>query len=274
VGPIRVVVRRGDVVEATHLVHVAASDGLLYGDDVVSHLRSAAKPIQAIPVAEAYGDLGDDELAIACASHQAEPAQLAAVRTLLARAGATPDDLENGPQEDRPHGKLGHNCSGKHAGFLAACRANGWPFAGYRLPEHPLQQRIRALLEDGEPAVDGCGVPTYAQPLTAQARLLLGTPARVAEAMRARPELVGGDGADDTALMRLRPGFLAKRGAEGLLCAVSPDGRGYAFKVADGNGRALRPAIAAVLGIDELAAVPLLNSRGETVGAIELDATP
>jgi len=153
-------VRRGGVVEATHRVHVAASDGLLHGDDVVSHLRSSAKPIQAIPLAEAYDDLGDDELAIACSSHQAEPAQLDAVRRLLARAGATVEELENGPQEGRPEGKLGHNCSGKHAGFLAACRANGWPFAGYRLPDHPLQQRIRGLLGGGEPAVDGCGIPT------------------------------------------------------------------------------------------------------------------
>jgi L-asparaginase II len=274
VGPFRVVVRRGNVVEAVHLVHVATSDGQLFGDDVVSHLRSAAKPLQAVPLAEAYDDLGDDELAIACSSHQAEPAQLAAVRRLLARAGATVDDLENGPQEDRPEGKLGHNCSGKHAGFLAACRANGWPFVGYRLPEHPLQQRIRSLLGGGEPAVDGCGIPTYGLPLSAQARLLLATPPRIADAMRARPELVGGADADDTALMQLRPGFVAKRGAEGLLCAVSPDGGGYAFKVADGNGRALRPALAAVLGVDELASVPLRNSRDEVVGAIELEPRP
>jgi L-asparaginase II len=270
-GPFRVVVRRGDVVEAVHVVHVAVGGGSLYGDDVVSHLRSAAKPVQAIPLADAYDDLGDDELAIACSSHQAEPAQLAAVRKLLERAGASVDDLENGPQEGRPEGRLGHNCSGKHAGFLAACRANGWAFAGYRLPAHPLQARIRALLGGGVPAVDGCGIPTYAQALSAQARLLTATPPRIAAAMRARPELVGGEGADDTALMTLRPGFLAKRGAEGLLCAVSPDGVGYAFKVADGNGRALRPVVAAVLGVHELARVPLRNSRDEVVGAIELE---
>ena len=263
--------RRGEAVEAVHLVHVATSDGVLHGDDVVSHLRSAAKPIQAVPLADAYDDLRDDELAIACSSHQAEPAQLDAVRRLLARAGATVDDLENGPQEGRPEGRLGHNCSGKHAGFLAACRANGWPFAGYRLPEHPLQRRIRALLGGGEPAVDGCGIPTYAQPLSAQARLLVQTQPRIVAAMRARPELVGGEGADDTALMQLLPGLIAKRGAEGLRCAVSPDGRGYAFKVADGNGRALRPAVAAVLGVAELARVPLRNSRDEVVGVIELD---
>ncbi len=263
--------RRGNVVEAVHLVHVASTEGVLHGEDVVSHLRSSAKPIQAIPLMQSYADLDDDELAIACASHQAEPAQLDAVRKLLARAGASVEDLECGPQEGRPEGKLGHNCSGKHAGFLAACRANEWPFAGYRLPEHPVQQRIRQLLGAGEPAIDGCGIPTYAQPLTAQAALLTRTPERIAEAMRARPELVGGDGADDTALMRLLPGWIAKRGAEGLLCAADPDGRGYAFKVADGNGRALRPAIAAVLGIEELARVDVRNSRDEIVGSIDID---
>jgi len=71
-------------------------------------------------------------------------------------------------------------------------------------------------------------------------------------------------------LMQLLPGFIAKRGAEGLLCAASPEGVGYAFKVADGNGRALRPVVAAVLGVEQLAHVPVRNSRGETVGAIEL----
>ena len=262
--------RRGAVVEAVHRVHVASSDGLIHGDDVVSFLRSAAKPVQAVPLAAAYDDLDDDELAIACSSHEAEPAQLAAVRKLLARAGATVDDLENGPQEGRPDGKLGHNCSGKHAGFLAACRANGWPLAGYRLPEHPVQVRIAELVGGGEYAVDGCGIPTYPHPLTEQAALLLRTPERIAAAMRARPELVGGNGADDTALMRELPGWIAKRGAEGLLCAASPDGRGYAFKVADGNGRALRPAIAAVLEVESFARVPVTNSRGEVVGAIEV----
>jgi len=244
---------------------------LLQGDDLTLLLRSAAKPLQAIPFAEAYDDLGDDELAIACASHQAEPEQLDAVRKVLARAHATVDDLENGPQAGRPHGKLGHNCSGKHAGMLAACRANGWPRAGYRFREHPLQALIGGLVGAPEAAIDGCGLPTYAASLSESAQLLLRTPPRIAAAMRARPELVGGRGSDDTALMEARPGWLAKRGAEGLLCAVSPEGVGYAFKVEDGNGRALRPAIAAVLGIDELASVELENSLGEPVGVLRVE---
>jgi len=275
VDALSVAVTRGDVVEAVHRVHaVAVRDGDVIataGDaERVAFLRSAWKPIQAIALVESYDDLTDEEVAIACASHQAEPAQLDAVRLLLARAGATADDLENGPQEGRPQGKLGHNCSGKHAGFLAACRAQGWPFAGYRLPGHPLQKRLRDLVGGDLPAIDGCGIPTYAAPLTAQAGLLTATPERVAAAMRARPELVGGAGADDTALMQALPGWLAKRGAEGLLCAAAPDGHGYAFKVADGNGRGLRPAIAAVLGVETFASVPLENSLGEIVGAVEL----
>ena len=266
---IRVTVRRGNVVEATHRVHVATTDGESWGDPGLAFfLRSSAKPIQAIPFVEGYADLDDDEIAIACASHRAEPAQLAAVRKVLARAGATPDDLENGLQECRPEGKVGHNCSGKHAGMLAACRAHGWPLHPYREPTHPLQQRIAELFE-GETAVDGCGVPTFATTLQGAAALLTRAPARIRAAMRARPELVGGStGATDTDLMRLRDGWIAKGGAEGLLCAAHEDGRGIALKSEDGAYRAIRPALAVVLGIDEFRETPVRSSLGDVVGSI------
>src|SRR5205823_2037574 len=142
---IRVTVRRGDTVEATHLVHVRSTDGVSAGEDLRCFLRSSLKPIQAIPLVDAYDDLADEEIAIACASHQAEPPQLDAARRLLDRAGAVVDDLECGTQEGRPEGRLGHNCSGKHAGMLAACSANGWPRHPYRDSTHPLQRRISEL---------------------------------------------------------------------------------------------------------------------------------
>ena len=151
--------RRGDFVEAVHRVHVATTDGERWGEELRFFLRSSAKPVQAVPFVEGYDDLDDDEIAIACASHHAEPGQLAAARKVLARAGATVDDLENGLQECRPDGKLGHNCSGKHAGMLAACAANGWPLHPYRDPSHPLQRRIAEVIGGGEIAVDGCGCP-------------------------------------------------------------------------------------------------------------------
>src|SRR5947209_6308266 len=142
-------------------------------------LRSSLKPVQAIPLLEGYDDLADDELAIACASHQAEPAQLEAVRKLLARAGASVDDLENGEQQGRPHGRLGHNCSGKHAGMLAACRAHGWPLHPYRALDHPLQRRVAELVGSEDVAVDGCGVPTFAMTLSRMCDVFLLTPPRI-----------------------------------------------------------------------------------------------
>ena len=263
--------RRGDVVEAVHRVHVATTDGQHWGDELRLFLRSSAKPIQAIPFVEGYDDLGDDEIAIACASHHAEPAQLDAVRKVLARAGAGIDDLENGLQDCRPEGKLGHNCSGKHAGMLAACAAHGWPLHPYRDPSHPLQQRIAELIGGGETGVDGCGVPTFARTLSEAAELLTRTPARISRAMRARPELVGASrDAPDTDLMRLREGWIAKGGAEGLFCAAHVDGRGIALKAEDGAYRAIRAALGLVLEIEELLETPVLNSRDELVGAITL----
>jgi L-asparaginase II len=272
VDAIRVTVRRGDVVEAVHRVHAATTEGQSWGDPQLTFFfRSSSKPIQAIPFVEGYDDLDDDEIAIACASHRAEPAQLAAVRKVLARAGAAVDDLENGLQAGRPEGKLGHNCSGKHAGMIAACRAHGWPLHPYRDPGHPLQQRIARLLGGDHMAVDGCGVPTFSTSLAGAAALLTHTPPRIRDAMRARPELVGGEhGATDTDLMRLRDGWIAKGGAEGLFCAAHLDGRGVALKAEDGAYRALGPALALVLGVDELAETPLKNSLGEIVGAITL----
>ncbi len=265
--------RRGDVVEAVHRVHVATTGGERWGDDLRFLLRSSAKPIQAIPFVEGYDDLDDDEIAIACASHHAEPAQLAAVRKVLARAGATVDDLENGLQEGRPDGKLGHNCSGKHAGMLAACAAHGWPLHPYRDPSHALQQRIAEAIGGGETAVDGCGVPTFARTLSGAAELLTLTPDRIRCAMRARPELVGASsGAPDTDLMRLRSGWIAKGGAEGLFCAAHDDGRGLALKTEDGAYRAIRPALGFVLGIDEFRETPVRSSRGELVGVVSLAA--
>jgi L-asparaginase II len=97
---------------------------------------------------------------------------------------------------------------------------------------------------------------------------------RVASGMRAYPGLIRGPVATDTRLMRLLPGWIAKGGAEGLLCAAG-NGVGVALKAEDGNGRALAPAAAHVfaeLGLDiaELAITPLLNSRKERVGEIRI----
>ena len=289
--PIRVSVSRGGVVEAVHRVHaVAVQDGAVVAEagdsDLVAFMRSSSKPLQAIPLAWARADADDRDLAIASASHLADEDQLAAARALLAKAPATESELECGPA-GHPPSRLKHNCSGKHAGMLALCRARGWRSEGYRLEGHRVQREMLAVhsevaeVDEDEirTGIDGCGVLTFALPLERMAfafsRLAhLDGGDRVASAMRTHPLLIRGPLATDTRLMQALPGWIAKGGAEGLLCAASDD-LGIALKAEDGNGRGLAPAAAAFLAqldleVPALEVVPLENSRGETVGEISV----
>jgi L-asparaginase II len=291
--PVSVAVRRGEIVESEHLVDaVAVRDGatlLALGETQrLVCMRSSAKPFQALPLARARTDLDGRELAIACASHRGEPEQLDAVRALLARAPAREDELECGSQEGRPPGPLHHNCSGKHAGMLALCRAHAWSSEGYRLPEHPVQQAVVAALAEavGLPpeqlplALDGCGVPTFGLSLERMAHAFarlerLAGGRLVADAMRLHPGLIGGAGQIDSQLMEAFPGLVAKGGAEGLLCLVTAGGVGIALKSRDGNARPQRVALALLferLGLGELPESllqsQLRNSRNEIVGSL------
>ncbi len=291
--PISVAVRRGSVIESVHRVHaVAVQDGAVVaeaGDSaLVAFLRSSSKPIQALPIARARPDLDETDLAIASASHVATPQQVDAVRRLLERAPATEAELECGLQEGRPQEPVYHNCSGKHAGMLALCRAHGWPAEGYRHPGHPVQQAMlgehaaAAEVDASElpTAIDGCGVVTFALPLERVAFAFsrfeeLDGGARVAAAIRAHPDLIGAPAGADVQLMRVSPDWIAKGGAEGLICASGPDGLGVALKSEDGNQRPLAVALASLLsrlgvavGVSE--SIPLRNSHGETVGKVGL----
>jgi L-asparaginase II len=284
-------VYRGGVVEAVHRVHaVAVQDGAVIAEAgnprLVAFMRSSSKPLQAVPLARARDDLDARDLAIASASHLADDAQLAAVRALLAKAPAEADELECGPV-GHPSSPVNHNCSGKHAGMLALCRAQGWPSEGYRLPDHPVQRAMLAVhaeaaeVDEQEiPAgIDGCGVVTFALPLERMAHAFarfeqLERAVRVADGMREYPELIRGPLATDTRLMRVLPGWIAKGGAEGLLCAAGHS-VGVALKCEDGSGRALGPAAAAFfaqldLDLNELSVLPLENSRKERVGEIRI----
>ena len=286
--PIGVAVWRGGTLESRHVVHaVAVRDGAVVAErgdgGLVTFMRSSAKPFQALPLARAREDLDDRDLAIASASHMAGGEQLEAVRALLAKAPAIEDELECGLAGEPP-ARIRHNCSGKHAGMLALCRAKGWPSEGYRLAGHPVQEAcvaelaVAAEVEELPTGVDGCGVVTVAMPLERMAHAFsrlerLDAGERVANAMRAYPQLIRGPGAPDTTLMRALPGWIAKGGAEGLMCAAAPDGTGLALKVVDGSARAIGPALAAFLAelghpLEQLAVERVSNSRGEPVGEI------
>jgi L-asparaginase len=286
--PISVAVERGGVVESRHRVHaVSVRDGDAVearGDpELITFMRSAAKPLQALLVVREYPDLVDEEVAIASASHGARPEQLDAVKALLARAWASEEELECGPVDGS---RLRHNCSGKHAGMLAVCAARGWPRENYRLRGHPLQEAILAEIGEiaGLPAgemplaVDGCGVVTFALSLRrmalAFARLARGEregAERIVAAMTAHPELVEGPGRAATEVMLALPGAVAKGGAEGVLCVGLPDGTGMAFKAEDGAARAVLPAAAHVLGISAHTEVAIENSRGDEVGRLRAE---
>ena len=286
-----VAVRRGAVVESVHrgrFIFCDPAGNVLdaTGDpDAYVFARSSAKPFQALPLvlsgaADAFG-LTDGELAVACASHNAEEQHLAAVRSLLEKAGLSEDDLQSGAhppmyapaaaklardgEDPRPiHG----NCSGKHAGMLAVCVHEGLDTGGYRNPEHPLQRRLLGLvaevcgLREDEVllAGDDCGVPAFALPLrslaTGFARFatggglsdeVAGAAERLGRAMRGYPFMVAGTGRFDTEVMRTTD-LVCKSGAEGVFGAGSGEGWGLAVKISDGGGRAVRPAAVAALG--------------------------
>jgi len=291
--PVLVEVTRGTLVESVHRGAVAICDAdgnLLFGLGDVAlpvYPRSALKPIQALPLvesgaAEAFA-LGEDEIALACASHSGEPMHTDRVEAWLERLGLGESDLACGvhparyePVRDevirrgeKPT-RLHNNCSGKHAGFLTLARHWNVSVAGYERHDHPVQQAVEKTLGElsgiaGELpwAVDGCAAPIFALPLAAFARSLAQFAApetqapgraaaarRIASAMMARPELVAGTGRVCTALMRAGRGRVAvKTGAEGVYAAIVPGhGLGIALKIDDGAGRAAETAIAFLLG--------------------------
>jgi L-asparaginase II len=292
-------VTRGGVVESRHAVHVAVcdADGRLVaacGDPRrVTTLRSAAKPWQAQPLvaggaADAFG-LGGDVLAVACASHLGQDVHVAAVGAGLGAAGLAVGDLQTcaGGDDER----IRHNCSGNHLAFLAASRHAGWDVASYRRPEHPSQRAALAAVaaaarvpeSDVATGVDGCGVVAFALPLSAVAAMYARMPAELPRqhaAMRARPELVRGDGSLDTELARAVPGAAAKAGAEALECvALGAEGLGIAVRVEDGGWRAAEPAALAavrqVLGwdgvpssLERFVAPAVRNGHGDVVGGV------
>lgn len=307
-GELLAVVVRGGVTESVHLGHlvVLAADGevrLRRGEPEQQYFpRSSLKPVQAAAMVAAGLDVPSDQLAQACASHSGELVHVQTVRALLAGAGLGEEHLRNTPDlpldrtsalawQRAGHGpaRITQNCSGKHAAMLATCVTNGWDTTTYLHPGHPLQRAVRAHVErlTGEPVlrttVDGCGAPLFSTSLTGLARAFAtiatadprSPEGRVAAAVRARPELVGGTGRDVTEAMRAVPGLVAKDGAEGVYAAALPDGAAVAFKVADGASRPRPVVLAAALEAAGVAGalamswarVPVLG-HGQPVGEV------
>jgi L-asparaginase II len=245
-------VRRGDIVESRHRGYILVMDGdenikaSEGSPDVVTYLRSASKPQQAIPLittgaAKAFG-FTEKEIAIACGSHNGDPEHTETVASMLGKIGLDPSFLRCGThtpyspeaakaliESGRKPDVLQNNCSGKHAGMLAVAKHIGAPVETYYRLDHPVQQLIAETIshfsgvETREIAVgiDGCGVPVFGMPLTGMARMyarLIRPPEsfdadlrkacdRIVRSMAEYPVMIGGETeSQDTALMKATSG--------------------------------------------------------------------
>ena len=292
-GPLTVECTRGPAVESRHLIDAAVVDpaGRLvqgWGEtDGIVYPRSAIKSVQVLPLIETGAAerlaVTDEEIAVACSSHNGQPAHVQVVRGWLERAGLGEDDLECGPNlpyhtrsahdcvRAGEKGLAVHNmCSGKHTAFLVTARVLGEPTQGYIARDHPVQQRVSAAiaalsghdLGQAPWAIDGCSIPTIGLPLSGLARAAAriadpsGLPderqaaiARVRRSVAAHPFMVAGDGRACTRIIETAgERVLVKFGAEGVfLAAFYESGLGLALKVRDGAKRAADAAVAAML---------------------------
>lgn len=282
---------RGPFLECVHAGHavVCRADGEIvqaWGDPGLVVLpRSSSKMIQALPLVEsgaaAAAGLGDEHLALACASHNGAAIHVDRVQAWLDGLGLGDDDLRCGwhmprdPEISRgvicdcgAHLQAHNNCSGKHAGFLTLGRHLG---AGqeYVEPDHPVQRAVLAAFEDVTAetspghGIDGCSAPNFACTLHGMARAMAffagadaasgdarqRAAASLRQAMVTYPELVAGEGRACTELMRAMNGRVAlKTGAEAFFIAIVPElGLGVALKVVDGGTRGAESAIASIL---------------------------
>ena len=250
-------VRRGSITESRHRGHIVVVDGdgkvlaHLGAPETVTHLRSSAKPHQAIPLitsgAADHFRFSEKEVAIACGSHNGDPMHTETVASMLQKIGLDESALKCGTHEPyskdaarklrergEPPRVLQNNCSGKHAGMLALALHLGAPTETYDEADNPVQLAIGRVierfsgvpLEDIAVGVDGCGVPVFGVTVRAMALMyarLIMPPAtfddrtraacvRIVSAMNEYPEMIGGvTDSLDTALMRAAPGRIVPK---------------------------------------------------------------
>ena len=306
---------RGGTLECRHFGAVAVSDTrgrvLARAGDPhwLTFTRSTLKPLQALPFVEAGGPehfgWNERQLAMLCASHSGEPMHVQEVQGMLDSAGLGHRVLKCGchmpiyvsdgvgPAPGR-FDERHHNCSGKHAGFVAWCVQHGQPVGSYLEPGHPLQQSVRRDVaraaglapEQMKSGTDGCSAPNYAMPLAGLARAYArlasgehdsefgGSFGPLSRAMRAHPQLVSGTGRNDLAFMQAGRGdWVSKAGADGVQAVASVSRHeAIAVKVIDGSKLAVTAAAVAAMDqlgwLDEHQREQLRPWRAEVVSSV------
>ena len=259
---------RDGIVESQHFGHLIALDAsgapaLIKGNpNELIYPRSAIKSIQASAMVRKGLVQEVRSLALICASHSGSKAHQEGALEILRGAGLTEEALqcvvdkplgiaERKEWGDKAPTRLAMNCSGKHAGMLATCVANGWPIENYLDPKHPLQVAIVSEMENlaeekiAKISTDGCGAPLFLISMRGLASAFhkFATSKdpvhqQVISACLTYPEMVAGEGRLDTELMKRVPDLFLKVGAEGVQAAFLRDGRTVVFKVSDGSERA------------------------------------
>ncbi len=314
-NPILVEAHRGNLVESFHRGAIAIVDAggqpLLEWGDVQRPIfaRSAVKALQALPLvasgaAAAFG-LNDDELALACASHNGEPAHVATALAMLAKAGLDASALECGTQWPAREPVLRamavrgeaataahNNCSGKHAGFIClGCLRGGGAgardfVAGYVQPGHAVMREVTQALQAATGAdlsaaprgTDGCSIPTFGIALR---QLALGfarfgtgqglssehaaAAQRLRQAVARAPFMVGGTGRFDTEVMQ----ELGER----VFCKVGAEGvycaalpeRGLGLALKVDDGNTARAAEVVMAALID-ALLPLSPAQARSMG--------
>jgi L-asparaginase II len=288
-----VYVYRGRMIECIHRGHLAVVNHQgeiiheLGDGKFLTYARSAAKPLQAIPIVESGAadryNLSAAEIALICASHNGETEHVAAAQSILNKLGLHQDQLQCGVHEPYHRGttnlmrqtnilpnSLHNNCSGKHSGMLALSAYMQVPNEDYLTPSHPVQRRMLQTISDMSKVneadivlgVDGCGVPVFGLGIDrlALAYARLGQPEgltnvraeacnRIVDSIRRHPEMLAGNNRFDTKLIKVTKGrIIGKMGAEGVFAMSIPErGWGIVLKVEDGAQRALYPAVTEAL---------------------------
>jgi L-asparaginase II len=266
-------IKRGHIVEREHSGVLLVSDAknllMQYGygpENNCYYLRSCAKPLQTAVLQDLgvfeHFDFSQEEIAVVSSSHSGAFGHIAVIEGLLEKIGKTQDDLICGAhlpwdsksreyliKNDLQPSNIQNNCSGKHAGFLAACVMNGWDTLSYTNVEHPLQKIIIEKMSEYygfEPkyvAQDGCGSPIMAMPFENMCKGFLKCfedYPKIQEAFAQQPYLIGGYGKIDSEIILASNGkLISKVGAEGLCMVYNPSkSQVLLVKIADSNEQA------------------------------------
>ena len=226
-------------------------------------LRSAAKPIQAIPIIDNNLNVSSKELAIITGSHSGSKKHLKILERFMQKHNLTLSSLKCGihPPLDEAErirlikkgcspSKLHNNCSGKHLGMLALCKTNSWDIKSYTKINHPLQQYILKTIKDLSETkkiilgIDGCSVPTFSMPIINIAKLFSNFTnpkhnqyKEIISSITKNPFFIGGNGHIDTEIIKCSKGkLIAKCGAEGIMI-VAYNGNSAVIKIADGSSK-------------------------------------